>query len=60
MVFESFEVGCRVLAEHISDSVFLIVRTPEVSNVGGLPLPHVVKSMVKSLLLGYEPLIDFE
>jgi hypothetical protein len=60
VIFESLEVSGRVLTQHISDLVFFVVRTPEVANVSGLALPHVVKSMVKSFLLGYKPLVHLK
>lgn len=60
MVFEPLEVGCRVLTKDFSDFVFIRVRAPEVTDVSGLTLSHIVQSVIQSLLFCHKPFVHFK
>jgi hypothetical protein len=50
VIFKSVEVSSRVVREHTSYFSFLDTRAPEVTDICGLTLLHVVQCMIEGLL----------
>ena len=60
VVLKPFNGSSWICSQFLPQIIFSVTGAPEVTNVGSVPLPHLVDARIDSLLLGNEPFVHFE
>jgi hypothetical protein len=60
MILKSFNRGCRVSTELLSQLIFSNTGAPEIPNVGCVSLSHEIYARINCFLFCYKPLVHFK
>lgn len=60
MIFEPFNMSCRISGKPLSYLILSCTRAPEVTNVCCITLSHEIDTRVYGLLLSHEPFVYFK
>ena len=60
MIFVSLDICGREVSQVNSNLLLFCGRAPEVTNVGGLVLLHVIHGVIDCFFLGHKPLVNLE